>query len=116
MSSHVVYTKRLSVGVTDKMDGLLEDLAMARSRKGHPVTKSDLIREALRAYLDEQPDARGSRKQVTKAIEVQLDTLTAQVAALTEGQAAQQDFLVRLGRALGPVIELAAARITRPKG
>jgi metal-responsive CopG/Arc/MetJ family transcriptional regulator len=113
--SNVIYNKRLSVGLTDKMDDLLEDLAIARSRKGHPVTKSDLIREALRQYLEEQPDARGSRKQITKSLEAQLEALAAQITELAEGQTAQQEYLVRLGRALGPVIELANARTQKPR-
>jgi Arc/MetJ-type ribon-helix-helix transcriptional regulator len=55
--SKVLFDHRLSVGVTDKMNALLEDIAIARTRRGSPISKSELIREAIRLYLDDQADA-----------------------------------------------------------
>jgi len=91
--SKVMYTQRLSVGMTDKMDSLLEDLAISRTRKGKPVNKSDLIREAVRQYLDQQ-----------------VEQIVEEVAALREHLQQQADFLVNLGEAIQPLIDLAAAR------
>jgi Arc/MetJ-type ribon-helix-helix transcriptional regulator len=117
MSSPALYHQRLSVSVTDKMNDLLEDMASARTKKGKPINKSDLIREAVRLFLDEQADARGSRKQIAKSLEGQLEQLTAelhglqqQVAALTQQLEAQGEFLLKLSKALSPLIEMAAAR------
>ncbi|MCQ3930208.1 MAG: hypothetical protein DPW16_07085 [Chloroflexi bacterium] len=117
--SHAKFTERLSVGITPAMDDLLEDIAISHTRKGKPVGKSDLIREAIRLYMDEQPDARGSRKQIAKSLEGQINDLSAQVSALSqqlEGVQRQlqeeRELIIRLGRALQPVIE----RVTpRPK-
>lgn len=119
----VIYTKRLSVGITEKMDHLLEDLAITRTRRDKPVGKSDLIREAIRLYLDEQPDARNSRKQIAKSLEGQLAALADQVNTLAEQNeivsdqlVAQHDLILRLAQALHPVIQLAKARTPKPGG
>ena len=117
--SKVLFDHRLSVGVTDKMNALLEDIAIARTRRGSPISKSDIIREAIRLYLDEQADARGSRKQIAKSLEGQMESLTTEVenlhqqmAELSGQLATQQELILRLGRALQPVID----RVTpRPK-
>jgi len=103
--SKVLYNHRLSVGVSDKMNDLLEDLAITRTRKGMPVSKSDIIREALRHYLDEQADARGSRKQIAKSLEGQMDTLRHEMSQVTAQLARQQHMIIQLGQALQPVID-----------
>jgi Arc/MetJ-type ribon-helix-helix transcriptional regulator len=103
--SKLLFNHRLSVGVTDKMNDLLQDIAIARTRKGTPISKSDLIREAIRLYLDEQADARGSRKQIAKSLEGQIETLQAQMMQITEQLAFQQQMIVQLGQALQPVID-----------
>lgn len=58
--SNAKFTERPTVGITPAMDDLLEDIAISRTRKGKPIGKSDLIRETVRQYLDEQPNMRGS--------------------------------------------------------
>ena len=108
--SKALFNHRLSVSVTDKMDELLEDMAITRTRKGTPITKADLIREALRLYLDEQADARGSRKQIAKSLEGQMDVLQDEMAQLSEQVLAQQKMIVRLAQDLQPVIERVKAR------
>ncbi len=115
--SNAKFTERLSVGITAAMGDLLEDIAISRTRKGKPVGKSDLIREAIRLYLDEQPDARGSRKQIAKSLEgqindlaVQLTTLSQQVQAIQRQILEERELIIRLGRALQPVIERVAPR------
>lgn len=117
MASQALYNQRLSVSMTDKMNDLLEDMAISRTKKGKPVNKSDLIREAVRLYLDEQVDARGSRKQIAKSLEGQIEQLTTelhtihqQMEALSQQLDAQGEFLMKLGKALQPLIEMAAAR------
>ena len=67
--------------------------------------KSDLIREAIRLYLDEQSDARGSRKQIAKSLEGQMETLQAEIAQITEQLVFQQQMIVQLGQVLQPVID-----------
>ncbi len=103
--SKVKFDHRLTVGVSEKMNDLLEDLAVQRTRKGTPISKSDLIREALRAYLDEQADARGSRKQIAKSLEGQMEALRGDMNQLQEQVIQQQKMIVQLGQALQPVIE-----------
>lgn len=101
----VLFNHRLSVGVSDKMNDLLKDIAIARTRRGTPISKSDLIREAIRLYLDDQADARGSRKQIAKSLEGQLETLRSDVTQLHEQLTQQQQMIIQLGLALQPVID-----------
>ena len=62
------YPKRLSVQVTKAMDDRLEQVA-----RGRDEAKSEVIRAALRAFLDEQEDVIGSRKHFTKAFGRRMD-------------------------------------------
>ncbi|KAB2902759.1 MAG: hypothetical protein F9K27_15500 [Anaerolineae bacterium] len=123
MGSQALYNQRLSVSMTDKMNDLLEDMAISRTKKGKPVNKSDLVREAVRLYLDEQADARGSRKQIAKSLEGQMEQITTEIQALqqqietlSQHLDAQGEFLMKLGKALNPLIEMAAARAKKPGG
>jgi len=120
--SNAMYNKRLSVGITEKMDDMLEEIAISRTRKGKPVTKADVIREAVRFYFDHQDDLSGSRKQITKSLEGQIETLTRQVATLLQQNETlhkqltfQGKYLENLAQALQPVITLASVR-TRKGG
>ena len=115
--SKVLFNHRLSVSVTDKMDDLLEDIAITRTRKGNPITKADLIREALRLYLDEQADARGSRKQIAKSLEGQMAALISEIGSLNEQMnrindafGSHHNTLVQLKQDLQPVITRVKAR------
>ncbi len=78
------FSHRLSVGITTGMNDKLEALAISRTRQGKPVGKSDVIREALRLYLDEQPDVRASRRQIARSLEARLNGLDDRLAALTQ--------------------------------
>jgi len=64
------YPQRLSVQVTDAMDNRLEQVA-----RGRDEAKSEVVRTALRAFLDEQEDVIGSRKHFTKAFGRRVDQL-----------------------------------------
>ncbi len=55
------YTSRLSVHVTAAMSDRLEQIALMRDE-----AKAEIVRRALRAYLDEQADLLSSRKHFTK--------------------------------------------------
>lgn len=105
--SQTLYPHRLSVSLTEAMDEKLETLAVQRSRQGQPHSKSDLIREALRLYLDEQPDLRGSRRQLAKSLEGQLEQVQAEVmelrAQLAELQEGQRQMLAGLRIVVGQV-------------
>jgi len=62
------YTNRLTVHITGAMDNRLEQIA---SQRDEP--KAEIVRAALRAYLDEQEDLIGSRKHFTKMFQRRVD-------------------------------------------
>lgn len=64
------YPQRLSVQITKAMDERLEQVA-----RGRDEAKSEVVRAALRAFLDEQEDVIGSRKHFTKAFGRRIDSL-----------------------------------------
>ncbi len=71
------YPKRLSVQVTKAMDDRLEQVA-----RGRDEAKSEVIRAALRAFLDEQEDVIGSRKHFTKAFGRRIDHLERELSVV----------------------------------
>jgi hypothetical protein len=70
-----MFTERFSVALAPEMDHYLEELARARTRNGKPVHKTDLVREAVRLYLDSQDDVNGSRRQIAKSLDGKLQTM-----------------------------------------
>ena len=62
------YPKRLTVQVTEAMEDRLEQVA-----RGRDEAKAEVVRAALRAFLDEQEDVIGSRKHFTKAFGRRVD-------------------------------------------
>lgn len=118
------FPHRLSVGISEKMNEKIEELAISRTRKGgRPISKADVMREALRYYLDEQPDAKGSRKQISKALEGQmeevfrqLDAISSQLQVVTFEMQSQQELINKFGRALKPVIDRLGAVPRQPGG
>ena len=64
------YPKRLTVQVTDAMDDRLDQVA-----RGRDEAKAEVVRAALRAFLDEQEDVIGSRKHFTKAFGRRVDQI-----------------------------------------
>lgn len=62
------YPKRITVQVTEAMDDRLEQVA-----RGRDEAKAEVMRTALRAFLDEQEDVIGSRKHFTKAFGRRID-------------------------------------------
>ncbi|MCK6578389.1 MAG: ribbon-helix-helix domain-containing protein [Anaerolineae bacterium] len=62
------FPKRLTVQVTEAMDDRLEQVA-----RGRDEAKAEVVRAALRAFLDEQEDVIGSRKHFTKAFGRRVD-------------------------------------------
>lgn len=64
------YTNRLTVHITGAMEDRLEQIA---SQRDGP--KAEVVRAALRAYLDEQEDLIGSRKHFTKMFQRRVDYL-----------------------------------------
>ena len=110
--SKPLYSERLSFGITPEMARYLEDLARSRSRAGKPTSKADLLREAVRLYLDQQADLTGSRKQIARSLEGKLDELTRQtstlhsaVAALLKQYAAHKQELEQLQQSLDPLVK-----------
>ncbi len=72
MSQHEqpIYDCRLSANITEQMNARLDTLADIRN-----VPKSELIREALRFWLDFQEDVRMSRQFFTKSLQRRIDHL-----------------------------------------
>jgi len=68
--NRIEYPHRLSVQITDAMDNRLEQVA-----RGRDEAKSEVVRAALRAFLDEQEDVIGSRKHFTKAFGRRVDQI-----------------------------------------
>ena len=79
--NRIEYPRRLSVQITDAMDDRLEQVA-----RGRDEAKSEVVRAALRAFLDEQEDLIGSRKHFTKAFGRRIDHLERILSVATGGQ------------------------------
>ena len=62
------FTNRLTVHITGAMDDRLEQIANQRDEP-----KAEVVRTALRVYLDEQADLIGSRKHFSKAFQRRMD-------------------------------------------
>ncbi len=63
---------RRSVAMTQEMHNRLAQLV---SKQSQDVTEADLIREAIRRYLDEQEDLIGSRRHFQKSLRQRVDQL-----------------------------------------
>ena len=68
------YPQEVSVPMTSRMYQFLEQLA----ERGH-VTKADVVRQALRDYLDQQEDMIGSRSRMGNRVAHQLDQIRQQL-------------------------------------
>lgn len=68
------FTVRRSLSMTPNMRDRLAQLVSKQSRD---VTEADLIREAIRQYLDEQEDLIGSRRHFQKSLRERVDSLEA---------------------------------------
>lgn len=66
-----------SITITQEMR---DRLALLVSKQPRDTTESDLIREAIRLYLDQQEDIIGSRKHFQKSLQERLDKLEASLA------------------------------------
>ena len=77
-------TFRRSISMTPEMRQLL---AQITAKHGRDVTENDIIRDAIRHYLDQQADVVGSRRHFQRSLQARLDrlesTLTFQMLILT---------------------------------
>jgi predicted DNA-binding protein len=64
------YTSRLSIHITPAMSDRLDQIALLRDE-----AKAEIVREALRVYLDDQEDLLSSRKHFTKMFQRRVDHL-----------------------------------------
>jgi predicted DNA-binding protein len=62
------YTSRLSLHITPAMSDRLDQIALMRDE-----AKAEIVRNALRVYLDEQEDLLSSRKHFTKMFQRRVD-------------------------------------------
>ena len=65
-------TARRSVSMTPEMRDLLQQIA---AKRGREITEADLIREAIRRFLDEQEDIVSSRRHFQKSLQERIDRL-----------------------------------------
>ena len=75
----LTYSERLSVGFTVEQVRRLDEIVRVRSRKGQPITKADLIREAVEFYFLHQDDLPGSRKAIARSVEGKLAEVDAHI-------------------------------------
>src|SRR5579885_666529 len=61
-----------SIAMTEEMQDRLQQLV---SKHGREFSESDLIREAIRRYLDDQEDIIGSRRHFAKTFQDRVDRL-----------------------------------------
>ena len=75
---------RRSISMTPEMRDLLAQIA---AKYGREVSENDIIRDAIRHYLDQQADVVGSRRHFQRSLQARLDrlesTLTFQMLMLT---------------------------------
>ena len=83
---------RRSITMTQEMR---DRLALLVSKQPRDTTEADVIREAVRLYLDNQEDIIGSRKHFQKSLQERLDKLEAALAF-------HLNVLIYLLAALGP--------------
>ena len=68
------YTVRRSIGMTPEMRDLLAQIV---SKQPRDVTEADVIRDAIRQYIDGQEDIIGSRRHFQKSLQERLDRMEA---------------------------------------
>ncbi len=78
-SDSALHDCRLSANITQAMFHRLEHIAELRG-----IPKSELVREAIRLFLDAQEDLAGSRKHFTKAFQRRVDYLDWQLEVLVQ--------------------------------
>ncbi len=74
-----IYDYRLSANISKAMNSRLETLADSRN-----VAKSELVREAIRFWLDFQEDAQMSRQFFTKSFQNRIDHLDWQLEVVMQ--------------------------------
>ena len=77
--SNSKYTERLSVGFTPDQVRRLDEIVRVRARKGQPLSKADVLRDAVEFYFLHQDDLPGSRKAIAKAVEGKIAEVDAKV-------------------------------------
>ena len=70
-------TVRRSINMTPEMRDLLAQIV---AKRGREFTENDLIRDAIRQYLDEQADIVGSRRHFQKSLQTRIDRLESTLA------------------------------------
>lgn len=70
-------TVRRSITMTQEMH---ERLILLVSKRDRTTTEADLIREAIRRYLDEQEQIAGSRRHFTRTFQDRIDKLETNIA------------------------------------
>ena len=85
---------RRSVSMTPEMRARLAQLASKHLRD---ATEADLIREAIRAYLDEQTDLIGSRRHFQNSFQDRIDRTSTQPIGIAHSRSWKRGVLLRIG-------------------
>ncbi len=67
--SNPKYTERLSVGFTPDQVRRLDEIVRVRAVQLQPLSKADVLHDAVEFYFLHQDDLPGSRKAIAKAVE-----------------------------------------------
>ncbi|MBX3063303.1 MAG: hypothetical protein KF726_10030 [Anaerolineae bacterium] len=73
------YSERLTIGFTRDQVRRVDEIIRVRSRKGDPLTKADVVRDAVEFYFLHQDDLPGSRKAIARALEGRLSEMNTRV-------------------------------------
>ena len=85
---------RRSVSMTPEMRDRLAQLVSKHLRD---VTEADLIREAIRAYLDEQTDLIGISRHFQKSFQDRIDRTSTQPIGIAHSRSWKRGMLLRIG-------------------
>jgi hypothetical protein len=83
----------VTIGFTPEQDRRLDELVRVRSRRGEPLTKADLIRDAVTFYFMHQDDLPGSRKAIARSMEGRIAEVDQKLDYLTE---TLENFIARI--------------------
>ena len=83
---------RMTISMTPEMHDLILQI---RNKQPRPVSEAEIIRQAIREYIDDQEDVIGSRRHFQKSLQEKL-------AALESAQTFHLNLLVYLVAALDP--------------
>ncbi len=106
MTDHKRYPKRLNVYVTAEMQRKLEQV---RDQRGPQTSVPDVVREAIRLYIDDQEEIIGSRRHFQKTLREEIDQAKTEIIEHLEMTQVESNWnhvfsLVLISHSLAPLI------------